>query len=87
MSLYAVEKVFWEFGTDYERVGRFMSNPDEYLEAYKLTDEERRAIKEVDLKALVSQGVSPLLTVMIWPILKGPEGMPMAYLNHMAGRT
>ena len=83
MSVYAVEKVFWEFGVDHARVGRFKADPDAYLESYNLTKEEKQAIKEVNLRDLADKGVSPLLTAMIWPILKGPEGYPMSYLKHM----
>ena len=85
MSIHAVEKVFWEFGDDPGRVERFKSDPDTYLKPYNLTNRERQSIKDVNLKDLVELGVSPLLTVMTWPMLNGPEGMPMSYLKHMAG--
>jgi hypothetical protein len=42
-------------------------------------------IARVDLKALAERGVSTLLTMMVWPMLKGPEGMPFSYLEHMNG--
>ena len=85
MSVQAVEKVFWEFGKDPTRIARFRADPDAYLKAYRLESAEREAIKNVDLKALSERGVSTLLTMMIWPLLKGPEGMPFDYLAHMNG--
>lgn len=85
MSLHAVEKVFWEFGHDPERIVQFRADPDGYLAEYRLEPDEREAIKRVDLKALSDRGVSTLLTMMIWPLLKGPEGMPFDYLAHMNG--
>jgi hypothetical protein len=87
MSVSAVEKVFWEFGKDPRRIERFRADPDGYLKPYRLEPEEREAIKRVDLKALSDRGVSTLLTMMIWPLLKGPEGMPFDYLAHMNGGT
>ena len=85
MSLYAVEKVFWELGKYPERIARLQADPDGYLAAYNLDDEERRMIREVDLKGLSEKGVSTLLTLMVWPMFKGPEGLPYDYLEHMAG--
>ncbi|MGK2941591.1 MAG: hypothetical protein ACSLFJ_07945 [Immundisolibacter sp.] len=85
MSLNAVEKVFWEFGTDPDRIAAFRADPDAYLAAYPLEPDERDMVKRVDLKALAERGVSTLLTMMVWPMLKGPEGMPFSYLEHMNG--
>ncbi|WP_372720194.1 hypothetical protein [Immundisolibacter sp.] len=85
MSLNAVEKVFWEFGTDPDRIAAFRADPDGYLAAYPLEPDERDMVKRVDLKALAERGVSTLLTMMVWPMLKGPEGMPFSYLEHMNG--
>jgi len=85
VSLHAVERVFWEFGHDPANIERFHENPDAHLAPYNLEAEERRAIMEVDLKSLSEQGMNPLLALMIWPLLKGPEGMPFTYLEHMNG--
>ena len=85
MSLNSVERVFWEFGNDPGRIERFRADPNAYLANYDLEPEERRAIEEVDVKSLAESGVSTLLTLMIWPLLKGPEGMPFSYLEHMNG--
>ncbi|RLA51998.1 MAG: hypothetical protein DRR42_08785 [Gammaproteobacteria bacterium] len=85
MSVNAVERILWEFGNNPELIGRFRSSPDGYLSSYHVTDEEKRALLETDLKALAEQGVSTLLTMSVWPMLNGPEGMPFAYLEHMNG--
>jgi hypothetical protein len=85
MSLNNVERVFWEFGDQPARIEQFKADPDAYLAAYSLDEAECEAIKDVDLKTLADRGVNTLLTLMIWPLLKGPEGMPFAYLEHMNG--
>ncbi len=85
MSTNNVERVLWEFGDQPARIEQFRADPDAYLAAYALDDGERQALKDIDLKALADRGVSTLLTIMIWPLLKGPEGMPFAYLEHMNG--
>ena len=83
MSVHAVEKVFWEFGNKPSRIDEFRRDPDAYLARYNLTAEERAMIRHVDLKALAEHGVSTLLTIMVWPLLKGPDEMPFDYLVHM----
>lgn len=85
MSINAVEKIFWEFGNDPARVATFRANTEQYLNDYNLDATEREMVAKVDLKALADAGVSTLLTMMVWPILNGPEGMPFAYLEHMNG--
>ena len=40
-------------------------------------------IRHVDLKALAAHGVNTLLTLMVWPLLKGSDDMPFDYLVHM----
>lgn len=85
MSLNAVEKVFWEFGSDAQRIAAFRADPDAYLTPYRLEPDEREMIKNVDLKALAGRGVNTLLTMMVWPMLKGAQGMPFDYLAHMNG--
>jgi hypothetical protein len=83
MSVHAVEKVFWEFGNKPARIDAFRRDPDTYLKNYALTDQERAMIRRVDLKALEAHGVSSLLTLMVWPLLKGSDEMPFDYLVHM----
>lgn len=85
MSLNAVEKVFWEFGADPSRIEAFRADPEGYLAAYRLDPDEREMITKVDLRALAKRGVNTLLTMMIWPLMKGPQGMPFSYLEHMNG--
>lgn len=83
MSVHAVEKVLWEFGNKPSRIEDFRRDPDAYLASYALTASERDMIRHVDLKALAAHGVSSLLTLMVWPLLKGPQEMPFDYLVHM----
>ena len=85
MSIAAVEKAFWTLGNDPEAVILFKTDPDSYLKQFLLTDDERQMIGENDLKGLADNGVNTLLTLMAWPIINGPEGMPFDYLTHMNG--
>lgn len=83
MSVHTVERVLWEFGNNPARLEAFRRDPDGYLAPYPLTDAERAMVRNVDLRALSDHGVSNLLTLMVWPLLKGADGMPFDYLIHM----
>ncbi len=85
MTINAVEKAFWTLGNDPESLDLFKASPDQFLQQFPLSDAERKMITENDLKSLAGLGVNTLLTLMVWPLLNGPEGMPFDYLIHMNG--
>ena len=85
MSTEAVEKAFWTLGKDPEAIEQLKTDPEKFLNQFLLTDNEKKMIRENDLKSLADQGVNTLLTLMVWPLINGPEGMPFDYLTHMNG--
>lgn len=58
MSLYFVQKLLYELNRDPGVRARFEQAPDQLLEAYRLTDEERRAILDGDIGLLYVMGVN-----------------------------
>ncbi|MEM7467175.1 MAG: hypothetical protein AAF387_09845 [Pseudomonadota bacterium] len=85
MSVSNVERVLWEFSKDPARIAKFTATPDAYLSNYVLSEDERDALCRGDLKSLADMGVNTLLTLTVWPLINGPEGMPFSYLEHMNG--
>ena len=85
MSVNTIERIFWEFGDDQACVERYRADPDAYLASYDLEPAEREMIKTMDVKGVVDLGVSPLLTLMIWPTMEGTQEMPFDYLIRMNG--
>ena len=61
MSLYAVQKVLFKMNKDAATRARYKSDRDALLAEYTLTEEERRALAEVDVGQLHLMGVHPLL--------------------------
>jgi len=61
MSLYSVQKALFQLNNDAVARARFKSERDALLAEYALTDEERRALAEVDVGRLHLMGVHPLL--------------------------
>jgi hypothetical protein len=82
MNTNLLEKVLWDFGNDYSRVPRFVENPDAYLSEYRLTSDEARAIRELDVRTLAENKVSVLLTMMVFMMMNGPDAMP-EYMRRM----
>ena len=71
MSLEAIERIFWEIGDDKAKADAFLSDPEGYASRYPLTAEERRMVLSLDVPALASYGVSPMLTMAAFTLAKG----------------
>ena len=82
MNTNLLEKVLWDFGNDPSRIGPFLEKPDDYLKQYPLSEEEARAIKDLDVRTLSENKVNVLLTMMTYIMMKGPQAMP-EYLQRM----
>ena len=87
MSVSAIERMLWEFGEKEARIEQFKADPDAYMVGRDLTDLEREKVKDLDVSWLVDHGVSSMLTMMIWPMMKGVDEMPFDYLTQMNGGT
>jgi aromatic-ring opening dioxygenase LigAB LigA subunit len=61
VSLHSVERLLYDLNRDPAKVATFQAAPDEVLENYELTVEERAALRTHDVLALYRQGVHPLL--------------------------
>lgn len=84
MSVNTLEKILWEFGDEPARVKEFLKDPDGYLAAFQLSEQEFKMVRTMDLKALDEYGVSNLLAMMVWPLLNGNNQlMAFDYLKKM----
>jgi hypothetical protein len=62
MSLYEIHKLMFQLNDDPDlAVQCAKATPEEVLAAYKLTDEERAAVRVWNLRALYNLGVNPFL--------------------------
>lgn len=61
MSLYEVQRLFYELGVNRELHDRFQADRAAVLEAYELTAEERAAILDLNVARLSEMGVHPIL--------------------------
>ena len=63
MSVFGIEKALYELGTDGSAVQRYRTDKDLFLAGFILTDDETRAMKEMDLARFISAGANPLLVL------------------------
>ena len=63
MSLYAVNLVLYDAGRNPQIIRDFQQSPDEVLDRYDLTEEERRVLKEGTASDLYAMGVHPNLII------------------------
>ena len=58
MSLYYVQKVLYDINRDTQKQELYSNQPDAFLDNYKLTHEERKALLEPDIGLLYVLGVN-----------------------------
>jgi hypothetical protein len=73
MSVHSVEKVLWEVCNSPERAAQYLSDPETLLGAYRLSDEERRMVRVLDVRALTNHNVNPMLIMMTHHVAFGSE--------------
>ncbi|MFQ5682923.1 MAG: hypothetical protein ACE5HC_06585 [Candidatus Binatia bacterium] len=61
MSLYQLQKFIHHVNRDAEQRDQFRQEPTTFLSHYDLTDDEKKAVLEVDTRKLYRLGVHPLL--------------------------
>jgi hypothetical protein len=70
MSLYYLQKVLYEINRDATLRDKFKGDPAAVIDAYDLTDEERRALLEPDIGLLYVLGVNGQI-LMHYAALRG----------------
>jgi hypothetical protein len=61
MSLYQLQKLIYHVNRDVEHREHYRQNPGAFTKKYDLTEEERVALLNVDVRALYTIGVHSLL--------------------------
>lgn len=61
MSLYQLQKLLYHVNRDPAQRERYRQDPAAFLKGYELTEQEAAAVSQVDVRALYTLGVHPLL--------------------------
>jgi hypothetical protein len=63
--LYEVQKLLYQINVNSHVRARFRTDPDGLLADYRISEEEARALKALDVSALYQLGVHPLLLASV----------------------
>ena len=61
MSLYQLQKLIYQVNRDPSQRERFLKDPDGFVKDYELTEDEKTAALNVDVRTLYALGVHSLL--------------------------
>lgn len=70
MSVYQVGKLVFDLNRQPALVEQFQKEPEPFLERYRLSDEEKKAIRDKDLRFLYELGLNPYLVMGMARLLK-----------------
>ncbi|MEV7389214.1 hypothetical protein [Streptomyces sp. NPDC091215] len=89
MSRYATSHLMWEVTRDGELAERFRTDPDAVLDGRELTEQERTALAEADVRALFEFGIHPFVLYHFALRLAGSFSMPFVqqYIGRLQGLT
>ena len=83
MSVYQVNRLIYTMKMDGSLAERFRSDRDALLEEWDLTDDERRALNDLNFGWLRRAGVVPNLLLRLTSI----AGVPLTQLTQSTGKT
>jgi len=84
MNVNALETLFWRLNASQQDADRFRQDRDAFMSEFRLTDEEKQAVRGLDVKGLHESGVSCLLLMMACSRVNGFDKMG-EYMAAMAG--
>lgn len=82
MTIHAMERVLWLIGNEPGQAARFNADPDAFLQDFRLDDEERRQILNLEVQQMSRKGVNPLLLLGAHRALRGGDSVP-EYMQKM----
>lgn len=84
MSTHAVELALWTIVADPRDGARFAADPDAFLAAFRLDDDERAIVRSLDVRRLIALNLNSMLVMNAYCALNGFQNIP-AYLQMLNG--
>lgn len=82
MTYFAIEQALWGISQDPSAASAFLEDAEAYLGRFNLAQDEREAVREFNVRALVEKGVAPMLVMQSWNAVQGPDEIG-EYLRRM----
>ena len=76
MSVYTIERVLFDLTSDPQAPARLREDPQGFLAAYPLEDEEAHIIRVLDVRAMHDRGVDAMLSMRAFNAVEGRARMP-----------
>ncbi|WP_321390263.1 hypothetical protein [Emcibacter sp.] len=77
MTQIASERALWDITSGPDRIQQYLADPDAFLSQYGMSEEEKRFMKDRNVKALADQGHSHMLLMLFWVSVSGGfESLP-----------
>ena len=73
MSINAIEKALWQASINPALAQTMRENADAYLSQFNIDDNERSLVSEWKLRAMLDYGVHPMVLLMSYAAINGPE--------------
>lgn len=89
MSVNTIERILWQVHTNPLEAERFRADPTACIKDFPLDAEERTWLTTFDAGAMAEAGVSSMVLMMAFQVLRGPQHMGeyMQSLGEARGRT
>jgi len=86
---YRSGKLFFDLSKNMQLMGRWMNEREAVMDEYKLTDQEKEAVRNKDSRALYDLGMNPYLLIGAARFLGigDPAGGPGAFMDAMRNQT
>ncbi|WP_321390632.1 hypothetical protein [Emcibacter sp.] len=73
MSINAIEKALWQASINPALAQALREDADSYLSQYNIDDKERALVAGWQLRAMLDNGVHPMVLLMAYAAVNGPE--------------
>jgi hypothetical protein len=84
VSTHAVELALWTIVADPRDGARFRADPDAFLAAFRLDEEEKAIVRALDVKRLIGLDINSMLVMNAYCALNGFQNIP-TYLQTLNG--
>jgi hypothetical protein len=84
MSTHAVELALWTIVADPRDGQRFQADPEAFLAPFRLDDDERTIVRDLDVRRLIDRDLNSMLVMNAYCTVHGFQNIP-AYLRTLNG--
>jgi hypothetical protein len=84
VSTHAVELALWTIVADPRDGARFQADPEAFLASFRLDDDERAIVRELDVRRLIDLDINSMLVMNAYCALHGFQNIP-TYLQTLNG--